>query len=174
MRRPCPKPWASPFGIALVIAEEARAMPKPRSTSRQRGHMLHTRLNDDEYAMYLPQLSAYRQSAEARVYGESPGGFLRWLMFGKEARPLRKRTAPKPFAHPSERQLLLLRNDFAGALNNLNQMARGFNRHQLPVPSDQHRLMRTLQDLAAQAKTLLHPPLADEDTPDDRQGPEQS
>lgn len=154
-----PKPAASPKA------------KKPRSNSRKRGYLLATRLNDEEHAMYTALFSSYLGSVESRVYGGSVGGFLRYVMFGRQARPVRKLVAPKPSAHPSARELTLFRNDMALALNNLNQLARGLNRHQLPVPEELHTLIATLQDLAAQAKDLLHPPLT-EDAPDDRQGQE--
>jgi hypothetical protein len=152
-------------------------MPKPaaenkRSANRQRQFQLKTRLNNEERAMYEALFASYARSVEARVYGNSPGGFLRYVMFGRQARPVRKLVARQPSTHPSAQELTLLRNDIAIAMNNLNQLTRGLHRHQLPVPDELHGLIGELRDAAAKIKTILHPPLREEDTPDDRQGQE--
>ena len=153
---------------------ERSAKKKPRSNNRKRGYLLATRLNDAEHAMYEALLASYLGSVESRVYGGSAGGFLRYVMFGRQARPVRKLIAPRPSTHPSAHELTLLRNDIAQALNNLNQLTRGLHRHQIPVPDELHGLIGELQDAAAQIKTLLHPPplTAEEDATDDRQGQE--
>jgi hypothetical protein len=155
---------------------ESRDTKPPRSNSRKRGHVLAVRLDDEEHALFEALFSAYRGSVEARVYGDSPGGFLRYVMFGRQARPVRRLVSPKS-AHPSANELILLRNDIALALSNANQIARGLNRHQLPVPEDLRDVINGLAEAASRIKATLNPATSNDnagaDFKDDRQGQKQ-
>jgi hypothetical protein len=88
-----------------------------------------------EEVRFQQALEAYRQSVQAREYGDSESAFIKYAILGEGARAMPLRKSPRPKTDlPAVQELVRLQTALARSGNNLNQIARMLHSGRRPAP----------------------------------------
>ncbi len=108
-----------------------------KSSQKRRRNIRHLAIFDDgENAEFLSRFGQFQASKEAKIYGNSVAGFIRYATIGKSARPLSPSRTRKRASAVQEKVLLRILAELGKSGSNLNQIARALNsdRGDLPMP----------------------------------------